>query len=178
MKLLLKQRVFGSINRPKYIIDIVGELSDRFFEDIAAAEQFVVHPKSIRKEIKLTDDELDEWNDFIYSVMSVIRSSEYKFKIINDRGRSKKSYAFYTDFYPRDKSGKLLDEVRIRFRISDHKTDSNVEDSDGTYIGQDVVFKSFSVYGKKYPDTIDVMRAVKKICRRLHEGDYSCLRRY
>ena len=178
MKLSIRRNIFANRSEPRYIIDIVGELSDRFFDDVAASEEFVVHPKSIRKELRMSDDDLIEWNDFILSVMSVIRQSKYRFKIINDRGRSKKSYAFYTDFYPRHKSGKLLDAVRIRFRISDHRTNSLVEDNDGCYIGGRSAFKSFAVYGEKYSDVVSVMDAVEKICDGLQNGDYSCLQKY
>lgn len=166
-------RTIRASQDPKYIIDIIIE----FFElndSIAANTQFkyIDHPKSIKKKNKLTDAQLVELNDAIESIISVLY--EYKFKVLLQY-HSKKSYGYYVDFHPRADTGELLDKVRIRFRIANHKMIGNEEK---VSVSSRMQIKSFYIGSKEYPDIIDVQNALDPICQGLKSGNYLVLRQY
>lgn len=158
---------FVQNRKPSHTIDIVVEFN-QCWDDIAASA--VEHPKNVKKKYLWSDDELTAYNDLIETIIGIIRS--HKFEILQSY-QSKRSYSYYIDFLPT--SG---DEViEIRFRIADH---ARRELSDEGIVTTDnaPIIKSFTLGSKKYPNMIDIYKAVKHICDDLAKGDYYTLSIY
>lgn len=168
MKILNKSKV--NLDMPKYIIDVSVEFFENVYE--VASSTFVKHPLNIKKKKRYTDGQLVAWNDFISSVVSIINGEN--FEIVRYQ-QSKRSYAFYLDFYPISDDGEYLDMVQIRFRIADHKEHGSM----GTNLRlKTQIIKNFYVGSEEYASTYEVMQAVKKICKCLKKGDYTSLDKY
>ncbi len=141
--------------------------------DIAASDDLVSHPKNIKRKYRFSEDQLAAFNDIISTVCSVLKSHHFK---VTKTYQSKKSYSYYIHFYPTDKNGDMWDEsIVIVFSIREH---SNKSISDGIIDSHEAYVKTFLVGSKKYEHGIDVMKAVRSICDRLSEGDYSALDEY
>ncbi len=148
----------------KYVIEIVFNYGPKY-EDVAASAR-VMHPKNIRKIDRLTDAQLRNFNDLVDSMIGPLVKRNF---IIKDEYQSKKSYAYYVDFYPVDREGcKFKDEVRIIFRASDHDL---VHGEEGL-VAEDLILKSFTLMGKTYTDPFALQRKVIDICEHLMDGDF------
>ena len=85
-------------------------------------------------------------------------------------------YSWYIAFIPISKDGvKLLDEVNIRFRISNH--DANGADSD-IYHAKEVFVKSFTINDKAFTSGVKGVIEIKRICNDLYEGNTRSLLSY
>ena len=142
-------------------IEIVLYVDPELPQDIAAVK--LRHPSS---RFKLTDDELQIYEDFVDSMLSPITA--HGFKIVKDY-QSSKSYAYYIDFYPVDKEGNLLDEVHVIFRMAEHELKHGLKSSDNRFI------KSFVINNITYDKMLPFQQRIDFICDRLQEGDYEVL---
>lgn len=131
-----------------------------------AASELVKHPKSIKKSARFTDEELRFYNDFIDSMRAPI--IHRKFRIKNEY-QSKRSYAYYIDFYPRDRNGKEFGElVEIIFRVAEH----NIKHGDVDDTSETLIIKSFTLDGVTYPTPYDLQKKIIEICEHLQDGDF------
>ena len=148
----------------KYLIEIVFNYEPNY-EDVAASAR-VSHPKSIKKSKRLTDAQLRTFNDLVDSMIGPLIKRKF---IIKNEYQSKRSYAYYVDFYPVDRQGvKFNDTVRILFRASDHDL---VHGEEG-FVAEDLILKSFTLLGETYTDPFALQRKVIDICEHLMDGDF------
>ena len=131
-------------------------------QDIAAVT--LKHPNS---KFKLTDEELQIYEDFVESTLSILYGHD--FKIIKDY-QSRRSYAYYINFYPVSKDGEILDLVKVIFRIAEHEMKHGEEG-----IQKDVFIKSFTINNITYDKIMPFRERVSYLCDRLQEGDYDQL---
>ena len=155
------------------VITITFEFATFPPEQVAASQDVnITHKPGIALKDRYSEEQLEEYREFVLNIVNAIKGHQFE---ITRSQQSKRSYAYYIDFYPVTAEGVKLDKVKIIFRIADHKI------NDGT--GEDIDFKPHSrVYMKnfhidttKYPDQFSVVMAVNDICDGLAEGDYSVL---
>lgn len=148
----------------KYIIDIIFNYGPRE-ESIAAANR-VKQPKIINDRNRLTQSQLNTYNDLVDSMLGPL--IERKF-IINKEWQSTRSYAYYVDFYPVDRQGKRFAEsVRIMFRAAEH----DITHGDEGFVSSSLILKSFTLMGETYQDPFALQRKVIDICEHLMDGDF------
>lgn len=168
-----KYRIFSS-SSIKNVIDITIHF-DYENSDIAAG-MFINHP-SIRKKYKISQAQLDELDEFIGNVLSMLYN--FGFKIIG-KGQSRKGYSYYIDFYPVDSEGNTLELWQIRFRISDHRQNTGkdrrtdrIDDMTVRSNKSHVLIKSFEIgQGRKFTTLSSAMLEMKRICESLRDGEY------
>ena len=97
------------ITEPKYYITISIWKVD---SERIAAEQYLKHLSTIPRSRKISDEELQELNDLIMSVMTVFKVN--KFKVLPGK-QSSDGYTWYAPFYPVLDTGELLDEILFVF---------------------------------------------------------------
>lgn len=147
------------INDKKRWIEITLYVNPSLPQEIAAVK--LRHPSS---KLKLTDEELQIYEDFVETILSVINGHD--FRIIKDY-QSKRSYAYYVDFYPVSKTGEILDLVHVIFRVAEH-TMKHGEDG----LNKNVYVKSFVINDIEYDKIMPFRNRVSYLCDRLQEGDY------
>ena len=148
------------INNKKRWIEIVVYIDPSLPQEIAAVE--LHHPSS---KFKLTDEELQIYEDFVESMISPMQARG--FKIIKEY-QSNKSYAYYIDFYPVDKQGNLLDEIHVVFRIADHDLSHGRQGA----VSSERFIKSFTINNLSYDKMLPFIKRIGIICDHLQEGDY------
>jgi len=152
------------MNDAKYLIEIVFNY-DYKSDDVAASER-VKHPLNINKKFKMSDSQLQTYNDLVDSMIAPLIKRKF---IINSEYQSKRSYAYYIDFYPIDREGNRYDEsVRLLFRASDHA----IQHGEEGQLSEDLVLKSFLLFGEEYKDPFALQRKVIDICEHLMDGDF------
>ena len=150
---------------PKYIIEVIIN-TDTVHSDVAAATSYVKHPVSIKKSARMSNQELQFYNDFIDEMHTPILSRNF---IIINEYQSKKSYAYYIDFYPVDRDGKKFDEaVRILFRVAEHNQVHGTPDR----VSEELIIKSFTLDGVTYPSPYRLRLKISDICEHLQDGDF------
>lgn len=148
----------------KYLIEIVFNY-DYKFDDIAASER-VKHPTSVKKKFRMSDSQLQTYNDLVDSMIAPLIKRNF---IINKEYQSKRSYAYYIDFYPVDREGNRHDEsVRLLFRAAEHQMKHGEEGP----VSEDLILKSFMLLGEEYKDPFALQRKVIDICEHLMDGDF------
>ena len=159
------------ITEPKYYITISIWKVD---SERIAAEQYLKHLSTIPRSRKISDEELQELNDLIMSVMTIFKVN--KFKVLPGK-QSSDGYTWYAPFYPVLDTGELLDEYVISFRISNHWNKGITEGTDDVVVDYDklTIIKSFTLGSDEYPNTVSIMRAVKEICTNLKYAGYDSI---
>ena len=135
-----------------------------------AAGKYINRVENISKQFQLDDDQIQAYDDFISSIVTVLNGAG--FEIIAGY-QSDVSYSYYIAFYPTDTNGNRLDAFEIEFRISDHINRGLSESSVTT--SKNRIFKSFIIGGERYPSTASIMIAVAEICVKLKSGNYDVL---
>lgn len=154
----------SSIYDAKYIIEIVFN----YEPDVSnvAASSRVNHPKNVKKRDRLSDEQLKIFNDLVDSMIAPLIKRRFR---INKEYQSKKGYSYYVDFNPVNREGVLFDEsVRILFRASDH----DIKHGEEGFVNEDLVLKSFTLFGEIYTDPFSLQRKVIDICEHLMDGDF------
>lgn len=163
MKKLIKSDD-SSIYDAKYLIEITFNY-DFNTSNIAASER-VKHPLNIKKKFKMSDSQLQTYNDLIDSMIAPLIKRKF---IINNEYQSKRSYTYYIDFYPVDREGNRYDEsVRLLFRAADNV----IQHGEEGQLSEDLVLKSFLLFGEEYKDLFALQRKVIDICEHLMDGDF------
>lgn len=148
----------------KYIIEVVFNYGANSSE--VAASNRVKQPNHIKRQYRLSDSQLQTYNDLVDSMIGPLLKRKF---IINGEWQSKKSYAYYIDFYPVDRDGnKFPDHVRMIFRASDH----DIVHGEEGLVAEDLVLKSFTLMGETYKDPFSLQRKIIDICEHLMDGDF------
>ena len=139
-----------------------------------AAEQYLQHLKTIPESRKISDEELQELNDLIMSVMSVFKVNNFK---ILPGHQSSDGYTWYAPFYPVLDTGELLDEYVVSFRISNHPNKGITEGTDESVLDYDkmTILKSFTLGTPEYPSIVSILRAVKDLCINIKYVGYDAI---
>ena len=151
-------------SNPVYIILI--DINTEVVQSNVAAANYVNHPKSVKRSIRMSDQELKFYNDFIDEMRTPILSRNF---IILKEYQSKKSYAYYIDFFPIDHQGNRFQEaVRILFRVADHDTAYREDDR----VSEELIIKSFTLNGVTYASPYQLRKKISDICDHLQDGDF------
>ena len=145
--------------RPRYVIDAIIEY------------EYVETPKAAKLaywvEDNYTEEQQGHYYDFINTVESVITSFGFE---ITAREQNNISPSYYFNFVPKDVDGNEMDEITVRFRISDHPPKRG-----GDNVTVKAIFKSFWFGNEKYPDQYSLIFGVEEACRAIQRGDFSRL---
>lgn len=155
-------------------IDIVIHFYDEEYD--IAANMYIHHP-SIKKRYKISQAQLDELDEFIGNVLSMIVN--FRFNVVS-HGQASKGYSYYIDFYPVDENGNQLELWQIRFRISDHRQKigrynrvNRIDDITTISEKSHVLIKSFEIgEGHRFGTLESAMTEMKRICMNLQKGQY------
>ena len=125
-----------------------------------------IHHPSIRRQFKMTDSQLNAYEDFIDTVVSILESSGFT---ILDEYQSKKSYAYYITF----EVPELLESWTIRFRIANHNQ-RTTETARGN--NRPTIFRKITIgAGKEFASYMEAIRGIQYICNGLKTHDFDVL---
>lgn len=154
----------NDVYNSKYLIEIV--FNYEVDTDKVAASERVKHPMNIKKRDRLSDDQLKIFNDLVDSMIAPLVKRNFK---INKEYQSKRGYSYYVDFNPVNREGDPFEEsVRILFRASDH----DIKHGEEGFVNEDLILKSFTLFGQTYTDPFSLQRKIIDICEHLMDGDF------
>lgn len=154
------KRCINSIQTIEVVIHSETILPDNY----VAAETYLKHPRSIRKDKKISDKHLGLLNDIIASFDNTLKY--YHFPILK-KYAANNSYSYYIQFEPITYAGEHLAPIRLIFRVSNHVSRSAKGDisSPTTRIVQ------FTLNDESFDNSLDLIVRGSEICKQLYEGN-------
>jgi len=155
------------IRNPKFMILIEIILNDNI--NTITSYEYVKRYDNIDPEHQYTPEQISALNDFIHTVLSVIRSRDFEIK---KKYQSTDSYSYYIYFKPEFYEGVDAEVINVKFKIGDHNPiEEEFTDEDKEL----AIFHTILINKEEYEDWMQIIQNIRSICDEIKAGDYSSL---